>query len=123
VLSPVRSGPAIAPEAVVTFDRLDGFRVVEALGTVRGEGAVARNVFRATFRTIGSLIGLTPINYLTDAERARSDALAALVRDAEALGANGVINVRFDANEVDGGTRVRAEGDAVLLDPAPGFVP
>jgi uncharacterized protein YbjQ (UPF0145 family) len=123
VLSPVRSGPAIAPEAVVTFDRLDGFRVVETLGTVRGEGAVTRNVFRATFRTIGSLIGLMPIDYLTDAERARTEAIGALVREAEALGANGIVNVRFDANESDGATRVRAEGDAVVLDPAPGFVP
>jgi uncharacterized protein YbjQ (UPF0145 family) len=112
----------IAPEAVVTFDRLEGFRVVKSFGTARGEGVVPRNLIRATFRSIGSFIGLGPIDYLTDAERARSESIAALSRDAERMGANGIVNLQFDASElVDGSTRVLAFGEAVLLDPAPGF--
>jgi len=76
---------------------------------------------RATFRSIGSFIGFTPIEYLTDAERARTESLSALVGNAHGMGANGVVGLRFDASEQgDGSTRVVAFGEAVLLDPAPG---
>jgi uncharacterized protein YbjQ (UPF0145 family) len=77
-------------------------------------------VLRQTFRNIGALIGLAPMEYLTDAERARAESLEALLRTAETLGANGVIGVQFQASEgPDGATRVLAFGEAVVLDPAP----
>jgi uncharacterized protein YbjQ (UPF0145 family) len=113
----------VVPEAVVTFESLDGFEVVRSCGTARGEAAVPRNLLRATFRTIGSFIGFTPIDYLTDAERARRESLAALVSAAEALGANGVIRLRFTVNELgDGSTTVVAIGEALVLNPSPGSV-
>ncbi len=113
----------IAPEAVVTFDRLEGFVVVTSLGNVRGEAVAPRNVLRTTFRSIGAFIGFAPVDYLTDAERARSESLAALLGEAEGRGANGVMRLHFDASEQsDGSTRVLASGEAVLLEPAPGRV-
>jgi len=113
---------AIAPEAVVTFDRLVGFDVLRSFGEVRGEAIVPRSFFRATVRTIGLLIGSNAAEVLTEAERARAEALAALLADARALGANGIVKLRFDAREQsDGSTRVTAHGEAMLLDPAPGF--
>ncbi len=122
----VRAGErrAIGPEAVVTFDRLDGFRIVKSLGVARGEAVTPRNVLRATFRSIGSFIGITPVDYLTDAERARSESLAILLGNAERMGANGVVSLQFDAREQsDGSTRVLAIGEAVVLDPTPGPAP
>jgi len=114
----------IAPEAVVTFDRPDGFRIVQSFGLVRGEAVTPRNFLRSTFRSIGSFIGLAPVDYLSDAERARTESLAELLGQAEGLGANGVVGLQFDASEqVDGSTRVRALGEAVLLEPQPGFAP
>lgn len=111
----------IAPEAVVTFDRLDGFEVVRSFGTVRGEAILPHSFIRATFRTIGTLIGMKESEFLTDAERARADALAALRDNARGLGANGIVKLRFDAREQsDGSTRVAAYGEALLLDPVPG---
>ena len=113
---------AIAAEAVVTFDRLDGFDIVRSFGGVRGEAILPRNLVRATFRTIGALIGLTPTEFLTDAERGRAVALAALRANARVLGANGIVGLRFDAREQsDGSTRVAAYGEALLLDPEPGY--
>ena len=112
----------IAPEAVMTFDAPVGFAVVRSLGDVRGEVVVPRNIIRATFRTIGAIIGLSPNDILTDAERARTEALDALLGNAHALGANGVVKLRFDAIEhSDGSTHVTARGEAMLLDPSPGF--
>ncbi len=111
------------PEGIVTFERADGFRIVEHFGEARGEAVAPRNVLRATFRTIGAFIGLAPLEYLTEAERVRGECIAALLDDANRLGANGVVGLHFEAFEQsDGATRVRAFGQAVLLDPAPGAV-
>jgi uncharacterized protein YbjQ (UPF0145 family) len=110
----------IAPESVVTFEHVDGFRVVKSFGYAYGQATRPRNVLRATFRSIGTLIGLAPMEYLTDAERARTESLAELVRKAELTGANGIIGLQFQASEnADGSTRVLAFGEAVLLDPMP----
>jgi len=113
----------IGPEAVTTFDRVEGYRVVRSFGYAYGQASRPRNVLRATFRSIGQLIGLAPIEYLTDAERTRSESLSALLQKAETMGANGVLGLQFQTSEApDGGTRVLAFGEAVLLDPAPGVL-
>jgi uncharacterized protein YbjQ (UPF0145 family) len=110
----------ISPDAIVTFERVDGYRVVKSFGYAYGQATRPRNVLRATFRSLGAFIGLAPVEYLTDAERARTDCLAELLRKAEAIGANGIIGLQFQASEnPDGSTRVLAFGEAVLLDPAP----
>lgn len=110
----------VAAEAVVTFDRLDGFRIVATLGLARGEAVCQRNLLRATFRSIGAFIGFAPVEYLTDAERARAESLLALRGNAATLGANGVVGVQFDSREQnDGSTRVVATGQAVILEPEP----
>jgi len=111
---------ALAPDAVTTFERVDGYRVVRSFGYAYGNASRPRNVLKQTFRSLGALIGLTPVDYLTDAERARSDSLEMLLRKAEGMGANGVLGLQFQASEgPDGATRVLAFGEAVLLDPAP----
>ena len=114
----------IAPEAVVTFAQPEGFRVVKSLGLARAKAVRPRNLLRATFRSIGAFIGLVPLEFVTDAERARADAVAALLARAERLGANGVLRLHFETlEEPDGSTVVNAEGEAVVLDPAPRAVP
>ena len=111
---------ALAPDAVTTFERIEGYRVVRSFGYAYGQASRPRNVLKQTFRSIGVLIGLAAIDYLTDAERTRADSLEALLEKAETMGANGVIGVQFQATEgPDGATRVLAFGEAVLLDPAP----
>jgi len=111
---------AIAPDAVVTFERIDGYRVIRSFGFAYGQASRPRNVLRATFRSIGAFIGLAPIEYLTEAERARAESLSSLIRKAETMGANGIVGLQFQASEAaDGSTRVLAYGEAVLLEPVP----
>jgi uncharacterized protein YbjQ (UPF0145 family) len=110
----------IAPESVVTFDQIDGFRIVKRFGYAHGQAMRPKNLLRATFRSIGAFIGLAPIEYLTEAERARADCLLALILKAESLGANGVVGLQFQASETaDGSTRVLAFGEAVWIEPLP----
>ncbi|MGZ3504988.1 MAG: heavy metal-binding domain-containing protein [Vulcanimicrobiaceae bacterium] len=106
----------VAKDAVVTVDRADGFRVLESFGYVSGAAVRPQNVLRATFRSIGAFIGLAPVEYLTDAERMREDALEDLRRGASLLGANAVLDLQFHVSEEpDGSTRVLAFGRAVRL--------
>lgn len=110
----------ISPEAVTTFDRIEGFKLVKSFGYAHGDASRPRNVWRATFRSLGVFVGLAPIDYLTDAERARNECLAALLEKADRMGANGVVGLQFQAIEnADGSTRVIAFGEAVLLEPPP----
>jgi uncharacterized protein YbjQ (UPF0145 family) len=110
----------IAPEAVVTFAQPDGFTVVRTLGIARGEASRQRSTLGAVLRIVRLLAGFGQLDAVTEAERARRDCLNALLSRAEHLGANGVVNLRFEAHEEhDGSTVVRAVGDAVVLHPAP----
>jgi uncharacterized protein YbjQ (UPF0145 family) len=108
----------IARENLVTLDVPDGFRVLRSFGRVTGAATRPHNMLRATFRSIGAFIGLAPIEYLTDAERAREEALDDLRSKAAPLGADAVIKIRFEAVEQpDGTTLVMASGEAVRLVP------
>jgi uncharacterized protein YbjQ (UPF0145 family) len=111
---------AISPEAIVTFDRIEGYRIVKSFGFAYGHASLPRNALRSTLRSIGAFIGFASIEYLTDAERARAECLVALIQKAEGLGANSIVGLHFQASEApDGSTRVLAFGEAVVLDPAP----
>ncbi|HET6895906.1 MAG TPA: heavy metal-binding domain-containing protein [Candidatus Baltobacteraceae bacterium] len=108
----------IAKENLVTLDVPDGFRVLRDLGRVTGAATRPHNMLRATFRSIGAFIGLAPTEFLTDAERAREEALDDVRAKATKLGADAVIKIRFEAVEQpDGSTIVMASGQAVRLAP------
>ena len=109
---------ALPHERLTTFPGVDGFRVVRSLGYAYGQASGKRDVLRTTFRTIGQLLGVAPIEYLTDAERTRAECLERLCERAEELGANGVVGLRFQSTETDDGTKVVAFGEAVYLEPA-----
>jgi uncharacterized protein YbjQ (UPF0145 family) len=111
---------SLAPDAVTTFQHVEGYRVVRSFGYAYGQASRPRNMLKQTFRSIGVLIGLAPVDYLTDAERTRAESLEVLLRKAESMGANGVVGVQFQATEgPDGATRVLAFGEAVVLEPSP----
>lgn len=108
----------IAKENLVTLDAPDGFRVIASYGPVSGRATRPHHMLRATLRSIGAFIGLAPVEYLTDAERAREEALEDMRHTASHLGADAVIKIRFEAIEgEDGCTEVLVSGEAVRLAP------
>jgi uncharacterized protein YbjQ (UPF0145 family) len=108
----------IAPESIVTFDRLDGYRIVKRYGYVSGVASRPRNRLRATFRSLGMLIGVTPGEFLSDAEYLRGEALEAMRKRADAYGANAVIGLSFHVSEGDDGScKIVAFGEAVNAQP------
>jgi uncharacterized protein YbjQ (UPF0145 family) len=113
----------IAPHDVVTFDELDGFTIARRFGYVSGIASRPRNRLRSTFRSLGMLIGVSPNEFLSDAEHLRAEALDALYRRADATGANAVIGLSFHVSEgTDGSCKVVAFGEAVLVTPIEGML-
>ncbi len=106
----------VAREDIVTFEELSGYRVERRFGYVSGIASRPRNRFRSTFRSLGMLIGVSPSEYLTDAEHLRSQALDGLHERADACGANAVIGLSFHVSEgADGSCKVVAFGEAVFV--------
>lgn len=106
----------ISRDDVVTFEQLDGCGAVRRLGSVSGTASRPRNRLRATFRSLGMLVGLAALEFVGDAEQLRGEALDALRGRAEDLGADAVIGLRFLVSEGDDGScEVTASGEAVAL--------
>ena len=100
----------------MTFDEVEGYTTVRALGYVSGIASRPRNRLRSTFRSLGMLIGLSAGEFLSDAEQLRAEALEALRHRADALGANAVVGLQFYVSESsDGSCKVVAFGRAVLV--------
>lgn len=101
-----------------TFE-LPGYRVARNFGVVRGVTVRSRGLvgqFAASLRTIG---GGKIYEYVSLCEETREEAFDLMVKHAEQLGANAIIGVRYDANEVmDGVTEVLAYGTAVVIEKA-----
>lgn len=103
---------------VVTTNDLPGYRIVKHYGVVRGITVRSRSVIGNIGGAIQSVFGGKLSVYTNLAETARQEAYELLVRHAEEMGANAIIAMRYDANEImDGITEVLAYGTAVAVEP------
>jgi uncharacterized protein YbjQ (UPF0145 family) len=99
-----------------TYD-VAGYRVVQHLGVVRGITVRSRSVIGNIGAGLQSLFGGNISIYTELAEKAREEAFQLMVEHAAAGGANAVIGMRYDANEIsDGITEVLAYGTAVKVE-------
>ena len=104
---------------VVTSNDVPGHRIVKTIGMVRGITVRSRNALADTLGGIQSIFGGKVGAYVKLAEMARAEAYEHLIEQAQAAGANGVIAMRYDANEIMPGiTEVLAYGTAVVIEPA-----
>ena len=103
---------------IVTTNDIPGHRVVRTLGLVRGITVRSRNVISDAIGGIQSMIGGRVGAYVKLAETSRAEAYDELVEHARAMGANAVIGMRYEANEImEGVTEVLAYGTAVVTEP------
>jgi uncharacterized protein YbjQ (UPF0145 family) len=102
---------------VTTTNDVANHKIVRYLGVVRGITVRSRNVFGTIGAQFQSLFGGNITLYTALAERARQEAYDLMVRHASAHGADAVIAMRYDANEIAAGiTEVLAYGTAVVLE-------
>jgi uncharacterized protein YbjQ (UPF0145 family) len=103
---------------VTTMNDLPGYRVMEVKGLVRGVIVRSRSVIGNIGAGIQSLFGGDITIYTKLAEDARQHAYDRMVDHAREAGANAVIAMRYDANEImEGITEVLAYGTAVWVEP------
>jgi uncharacterized protein YbjQ (UPF0145 family) len=110
--------PRVPSEMTSTTFDLPGYRVAQSLGVVRGitvRSANLGNQILGGLRTLGG--GEIP-EFLDLAEQSRERAFQHLLEHAAELGANAVLGVRYDANEMTSNmNEVLAYGTAVVVEP------
>ena len=104
---------------VTTGFVFEGYQVVRHLGVVRGITVRSRSILGNIGAGLQTLIGGNITIYTELCEKTRSEAFDLMLDHAAKLGANALIGVRYDANEVtDGVTEVLCYGTAVVVQKA-----
>jgi len=102
---------------VVTTPEVSGHRVVEVLGLVRGNTIRARNVGRDILAVMRNIAGGEVTEYTKMLAEAREQAIDRMTTEAEALGANAILSVRFQTSMVmSGAAEMLCYGTAVVLE-------
>lgn len=95
---------------------IPGKEITESLGIARGSTVRARNIGRDIFAGLKTIVGGEIKEYTRLLADAREEALNRMIKDAEKLGADAVINMRFTTSTVMAGSaEILAYGTAVRL--------
>jgi len=99
-----------------TFD-IPGKKIVKTLGLVRGITVRSRSIFGSIGGSLQTIVGGNISLFTSLCEKTREESFELMVKHAEAMGANAVVGVRYDANEIMGGvTEVLCYGTAVVVE-------
>ena len=102
---------------ITTSNQLEGYRITKHLGVVRGITVRSRSLFGNIAGGFQTLLGGKISIYEELCEKTREEAFQQMISHAQERGANAIINMRYDANEVmQGVTEVLAYGTAVSVE-------
>ncbi len=108
---------AVDATLVTTANELPGYRIVRNLGMVRGLTVRSRSVFGTIGASLQTLVGGNITLFTELCEKTREEAFELMLKHAAERGANAVVAMRYDANEVmQGVTEVLAYGTAVQVE-------
>ena len=102
---------------VTTTDAISGRKIVKVLGLVRGNTIRARHLGRDIMAGFKNLVGGEISDYTKMMAESREQAIDRMVEDAESLGANGIVGVRFTtASMMQSSAELLAYGTAVQVE-------
>jgi uncharacterized protein YbjQ (UPF0145 family) len=102
---------------VVNTESVEGKRVVRTLGLVRGNTIRARHLGRDITALLRNIVGGEISEYTKLFAESREQAIDRMVEEAESLGANAVVNVRFTTSMVmTAAAELMAYGTAVVVE-------
>ena len=102
---------------VSTAFELPGYRAVRSLGVARGIVVRSRSIVGNIAASFQILMGGNITMYAELCERARGDAFELMLKHAAELGANAILGMQYDANEVAAGvTEVLCYGTATVVE-------
>ncbi len=102
---------------VTTLFDMPGYKITKNLGMVRGIVVRSRSILGTLGASLQTIIGGNITLYTDMCEQTREEALDLMMEHAAEHGANAVVGVRYDANEImQGVTEVLAYGSAVIVE-------
>ena len=102
---------------ITTSNALEGYRITKQLGVIRGITVRSRSIFGNIAGGFQMLAGGKLSIYVDLCEKTREEAYQLMIQHANERGANAIINMRYDANEVmNGVTEVLSYGTAVVVE-------
>ncbi|MEP6470630.1 MAG: YbjQ family protein [Acidobacteriota bacterium] len=106
------------PSMTTTTFTIEGFRVTRSLGVVRGITVRSRSIVGTIGGSLQTIFGGNITLFTELCEKTREEAFEMMLSHAQAMGANAVIGVRYDATELmQGVTEVLCYGTAVTVQP------
>ena len=104
---------------VSNLELLPGKRIVSHLGMVQGSTVRAKHVGKDIFASLKNIVGGELKGYTELMQEARQEAIERMVAEAESIGANAVLNVRFATTSIAiGAAEILAYGSAVRIEQA-----
>jgi uncharacterized protein YbjQ (UPF0145 family) len=101
---------------VVTTEHIEGKRITETLGLVKGSTIRARHVGRDVMAGLRNIVGGEVKDYTVMLAQAREEALQRMIEQGEKMGANAIIGARFVTSMVmSGAAEMVAYGTAVKV--------
>jgi len=101
---------------LVTTECIEGRKIEKVLGLVRGNTIRARHLGRDVMAGLRNIVGGEIKDYTRMLTQARDQAIERMVKEAEGLGANAVVGVRFTTSQtMSGAAEILAYGTAVRL--------
>ena len=102
---------------VVTTDNIPGKRVVRTLGLVKGNTIRARHIGKDILAGLKGIVGGEISEYTKMVAESREQCLDRVIEEAEALGANAVVGLKFTtASMMQGAAELLAYGTAVIIE-------
>lgn len=107
----------IKTDMVTTAFELPGYSVISSHGIVRGISVRSLSALGSVQAGLQTIFGGKIRNFSALCEKTRQEAFEILIEHAQELGANAIIGMRYDANEIATGvTEVLAYGTAVIVE-------
>lgn len=106
---------------ITNIETVPGMQVARHVGLVMGSTVKAKHVGRDIMAGLKNIFGGELKGYTELMEEARQEASTRMVENAERLGANAVLNVRFGTSTItQGAAEILAYGTAVVVEPGSG---
>ena len=101
---------------LVNIDYLPGYEIVEALGIVKGQTVQSKNIGKDIGAGFKTIVGGELASYTDMLKEARQIATKRMVDEAESLGEDAIINIRYGSSSVmSGAAEIIAYGTAVKI--------
>ncbi|MBN2794052.1 MAG: YbjQ family protein [Clostridia bacterium] len=102
---------------LVNTEQVPGKKIVEVFGMVRGSTIQSKHIGKDFMAGLKTLVGGEITEYTEMLESARQIALGRMVKEAEGIGANAIVNIRFATSAVmQGAAELMVYGTAVTIE-------